>query len=674
MDGGSPAISVKWYSGNLYYPGGVNIYRQELGDGTWIKLNKSPLKKETNITPDNYEIEPELFYRYEKGDTLAVMRPLYGIDPIDYVTDTSLLLCVTLVEGMYPRQPEGVIFLHLMLKSIHSGAFAKYLGIQFDDHDVRQGKTYRYKVAALVNGKEYLTGVSDMVAAGDSQRIAPPVLTDLKGGKMSALKDSAITEYAMANISWKPEPLRYYGVNIYRSSDNLPIMKINSSPVVLSELMGDDGKYAKPEVAYEDTMLEFNRTYYYQLAGIDFFGKESYLSPRSELFTTDLRVPPAPDSIWHELDGYELRLNWAQPADRDEQVKGYNIYRSREEPLSPQKINKDLIPASLTGFTDNLPGYGGYIYQVASVNESGNEGLSYKYFVEKHDFDPPATPAGLKAVADTGVIALSWDANREEDLLGYQIFRRIRETDEFLLMNADPIPQTFFYDTLPKNVSNHFQYRLMAVDRKINRSEPSEPSNLARMPDITPPSQPFIKQVEPADKGLLIEWLPGFEPDLAGYNLYRYGAGSDTALIASVPADQMAYRDSALQPGVKYYYRLEATDSMGNASEWSNPYAGVAEHSDAAMAKPEITKLEYNDKRKEVLISWEVPGPGDYLGFVVFRNVAGMDLRPVSGKLTGNTFIDAGVAPPATLSYQVRAYRDNGQKSQSEINEITVTE
>lgn len=39
------------------------------------------------------------------------------------------------------------------------------------------------------------------------------------------------------------------------------------------------------------------------------------------------------------------------------------------------------------------------------------------------DTIPPATPTGLKAVMDsTGAVHISWDANKEPDILGYQLF------------------------------------------------------------------------------------------------------------------------------------------------------------------------------------------------------------------------------------------------------------
>lgn len=64
-------------------------------------------------------------------------------------------------------------------------------------------------------------------------------------------------------------------------------------------------------------------------------------------------------------------------------------------------------------------------------------------------------------------------------------------------------------------------YKVIAVDTNFNRSIPSDIAKVT-MPDVTPPSTPFIKDVQiSADGFAVIEFLPNLSPDLKGYNIFR---------------------------------------------------------------------------------------------------------------------------------------------------------
>lgn len=52
-------VLVKWYSKELYYEGGVNIYRQE-GQGIWQKLNVSPIRRLDTLSRKQYAEDEDL--------------------------------------------------------------------------------------------------------------------------------------------------------------------------------------------------------------------------------------------------------------------------------------------------------------------------------------------------------------------------------------------------------------------------------------------------------------------------------------------------------------------------------------------------------------------------------------------------------------------------------------
>ena len=86
------------------------------------------------------------------------------------------------------------------------------------------------------------------------------------------------------------------------------------------------------------------------------------------------------------------------------------------------------------------------------------------------DTTPPAVPQNVASVESRGLWIMSWDANAEADLAGYNVFRYdpdpSRESS-YVKVNANVITSTSF--TLPTNPGD-LQYKVRAVDQTGNQS------------------------------------------------------------------------------------------------------------------------------------------------------------------------------------------------------------
>jgi hypothetical protein len=92
-----------------------------------------------------------------------------------------------------------------------------------------------------------------------------------------------------------------------------------------------------------------------------------------------------------------------------------------------------------------------------------------------HDVFPPKAPTGLVLVPGGGFgeapsIDLSWDANFDSDMLGYNVYRS-EGTGAFTKVNAEPVPVPAFRD-LHVEPGQRYTYRVTAVDQRKNESEP----------------------------------------------------------------------------------------------------------------------------------------------------------------------------------------------------------
>ena len=88
------------------------------------------------------------------------------------------------------------------------------------------------------------------------------------------------------------------------------------------------------------------------------------------------------------------------------------------------------------------------------------------------EVEAPAVPTGLKAQRQSASVALSWDANTEDDLVGYMVLRADAATGEWNTI-ARKVKTNTFIDN--NSVQGHtYYYAVKAIDYSDNMSAPSD--------------------------------------------------------------------------------------------------------------------------------------------------------------------------------------------------------
>ena len=281
--------------------------------------------------------------------------------------------------------------------------------------------------------------------------------------------------------------------------------------------------YSYPEQFYIDEQLKEDTAYYYSFKTIDFFGEESEFSTPIKVFIKDMNAPLPPILTERKAKHKSVTLKWHKDTFEKDFV-GFNIYRATRSDKNYTQVNKTLLLKTDSLFTDSVTRYGLFRYVIASIDRSGNEGVTEDISIETIDEIPPAIPKGLMIKSDTGKITLTWEPNNETDLWGYMVYQAINKNvrnDMYVLITPQPLKGNSFKQELAKNSKNKFLYKVLAMDSSYNKSELSNFA-VTTLPDVTPPGDPFITNCSlNADKNIVIEFFKNTELDLMGYHLYR---------------------------------------------------------------------------------------------------------------------------------------------------------
>jgi fibronectin type 3 domain-containing protein len=641
----APQVMLKVIDEKVTFPEGITVYRSADG-GQWQRLTEKPLKM-GGYTPTAAELE----------------------------ADSLLQQYLTMSSTLSGGKADGATLLVMMLKSLQSMPFARYLGIALIDAQVAAGQAYRYKVCRVAKGQEVELEVTASVTVAPFSPDAPPDSVKI------ASKDGVVS------VTWLPTPTRFWGVNIYRSSSaDSAYRRVNELPLVATTRPGPDGKEGYAPEFYADATVNNSMLYRYCVAGIDFFGRETRWSAPVEARPTDKTPPLFPDKVAGEADKLRVNLTWSNRWQSDD-MWGYYVYRGTSYYKPFERVSL-LLPAADSAYTDSVPEPGSYYYYVAAVDVAGNEGKSVKISVEVPDVFPPAKPHVTSVTADSGRITIAWRRNTERDLMGYRLYRASDGASSlaYVPINPTPLTDTVFTDKLPFVAKNYFYYRLYAIDKAYNRSEPADVVH-ARMPDVVAPQQPFIKQVRQEENTLVVEWIPNTDDDLMGYHLYRFEADKSASEAVQVNATLLNARvfrltDRFAAPNVAYKYYLTATDSSGNVSAPSGYYGGmlVAEEGSAVSVKK--LQAKYSRRKNTVALKWKLEPSDDesgeaakgYKGCVVYRRTGVGAFTPLTGLEKTLTYTDRDLLPGQRYYYQVRTYTAGGRSARSATVEVVTPE
>lgn len=261
-----------------------------------------------------------------------------------------------------------------------------------------------------------------------------------------------------------------------------------------------------------------SRTYWYRIAAFNRNGNETDLS--APLPATTRGAPPVPSGLRaNNREPRKVSLKWDIVISPEDEIRGYQVYRSREENGDYINISRK-IDSDNGSYIDNdqtLKDNTAYFYKVASYNSAGvSSQLSAP--VTSITKNTPSIPKGLSANSgEIKQITLTWSQNPETDIKEYIIFRST--AGDINLRKATSVKGTEYIDTGLKD-GTRYTYSIQAVDKDGLSSEKAMSVTVGTKPLPARPSG--VKLIEVGGKKHL-KWDINPENDVKKYNIYKKG-------------------------------------------------------------------------------------------------------------------------------------------------------
>ncbi|MFF4257557.1 PA14 domain-containing protein [Streptomyces sp. NPDC001663] len=264
---------------------------------------------------------------------------------------------------------------------------------------------------------------------------------------------------------------------------------------------------------------------------------------------------------------------------------------------------------------------GKHTLRVDYVNWTGTANVSFAYLPRLSataDKVKPLVPTGTSVSYDsaTGKAKLTWSRNKEMDLAGYRVYRRLKGTS----FDSKPLAtttSTSYTDTTLPVTGQTYYYEVRAYDRVGNESAGTADQGVTTVDRVAPGVPTIVKatgEVTPTGStgGLEVGW--NAVEGAASYRVFRAATKSGTYTELG-STDKLSYLDASAAESVVYYYQVSAVDAAGNESARSETQYGKIWDNDppALVTGLDVTPTEYGFELK-----WDKNAATDLRHYVVY--------------------------------------------------------
>ena len=634
----APTDALNWQLGNKY---GYNIERftitadGDLEQNSKVVLTPAPLKP---LTP------AEFLPLAERSDEVATLQELLygeGSEPPQLGSDLAAILSEN--NDLQNRFGIAMLMCDLSLDA------ARAAGLFLKDTKVVRGERYIYRIRIAHDAASNSIEPSVIIVSHTEEK---PLLEikDLKadfGDKSATLHWSTLLHKGV-----------YTAYYLERSTDGKSYMRITDLPYIhMTEAL------EAQEAVFVDSLESNLKEYFYRIQGITPF---SEVGPYSNTVSGEAKENLFGQLVLSEGKAFEknkVRIAWAFPEHLEKQIGAFMISRASNPDGPYIDVAKKDIARNVREFVDQTPLNNTY-YIVKAIDKDRREiTRSFPFLVQIADNTPPTTPIGITGNIDaSGLTTLTWQANKDGDLLGYRIFRSNARQQEPVEITVEILTDAYYADTINVRLLNRkVYYYVVAVDRNYNTSDYSAACELVR-PDIIPPAAPVFTKTEVSKDTVTLQWINSPSLDVARTELIRVEKEKRLSQVVRTwspltPLDK--WIDGSVVPGTAYQYKVVVYDSAGNSNQTVS--REILYEPGYRKSITDIKTSVDRDARK-VVIEWKNPQPS--MKCIVYRKTNGNPLT-IYRTLEGNieSFTDEEININNSYSYKIQPVFSRGIKA-----------
>jgi|GEM_PF-1994103 len=254
--------------------------------------------------------------------------------------------------------------------------------------------------------------------------------------------------------------------------------------------------------------------------------------------------------------------------------------KGEAKPRSAAPVARVEAPATAIEEAPALPGGEVTVPEPPVVKEPGADKAAPPDAapIEEAVVNPPANLSATFYPTNPPYVYLKWDANNPRKAYSHFLIYRVVEGEYDGSSEVAPIGQTkkdsyqdhYIDETVVPGTT--YRYWVVTVAKKGGVSGPSEPA-IVVIPDLAPPAAPLGVVAGAVESGVVIDWTPNTEANLAGYNVYLVAGGDAVKLNPSLLADNHYYHAAGAAGNV---YAVTAVNVYGTESPATQAVAAAA--------------------------------------------------------------------------------------------------
>jgi titin len=514
----------------------------------------------------------------------------------------------------------------------------------------------------------------------------------------SGLVASPFSTSAIALV-WNDNSPNETGFKIERSTDGVNFTQIDSVGANVA--------------TYNDSGLTSGQTYFYRVRAYNTAGNSAYTNVAS---SSPFTLPAAPSNLVATAGTNKIDLIWA---DNSNNESGFKIERSTDGVTFTQIFGND---DDLTSYSDvNVSVGTTYYYRVRATNPAGDSAYtniaSAKVSAPTGSVylsDIPWTSAtngygpvekdtsngsinagdgrpitlngvvyskGLGVHADSQIVynlggaysTFISDVGIDDEVLDTGTVKFQVLVDGVLKFDSGTMRATSVTQSINLDITGAQTLTLLVSDIGDGYTNDHADWAGARIiGDSTPPTAPS------APTGLLASATSTSAINLAwtdtasnesGFRVERSTDGVNFTPIGTVGANVTTYLDNGLSSGTQYWYRMYATNSVGDSAASNIASATTKTPSPAPTAPSSLTLTVASTT--QINLAW-TDNSSNETGFKIERSTDGVNFTQVATVGTNvKTYNNTGLSPGTGYFYRVRAYNGNGDSGYTNISAAT---